>query len=387
MVRMESDFTTHVRLNANQRSKLLCRLDEAPTPMPPSERRREERWEYRMSDVAVIVQHPGGGSGRFLVCSRNLSAGGMAFIHGGYIHPGSECRVGLTRWDDRPLAVTGVIAHCRHLEGQLHEVGIRFARPINPKTFLGPPDPDEVGVGEPALELPTLTGRILVVDGSAADRRLITHYLSATGAGATAVGTTGAALDAVRRHSFDVVLCEISLEGGDAVRLIKQMRRLGFRGPILLVTAESDVRRLTEAREAGANEIIGKPWNPAYLGSLLAEWLESPASERTIYSSLEEHPGMAELIVDFINEARRAGHQLGKAVTVGDAQRARQLCLRLAGSGSGYGFDELTGAARDAITALETSNNVLEAASSPLRRLMETCQRLGCSRAVTPVRM
>ncbi len=387
MGRIDSDFTTHIRLNASQRSKLLCRLDESPTTLRPSERRREQRWEYRMSDVAVIVQHPGGGSGRFLVCSRNLSAGGMAFIHGGYIHPGSGCRVGLTRWDRRPLAVPGVIAHCRHLEGQLHEVGIRFAQPINPMIFIEPPESDEVGLGNPALELPKLAGRILVVDPSPADRRLISHDLAATGAGFIAVASTVAALDAVRRHSFDVVLCEISLEGGDAVRMIKRMRRFGFRGPILLVTAESDVQRLTDAREAGANEIIGKPWSPAYLGALLAEWLESPASEQTIYSSLEEQPGMAELIVDFINEARRAGHQLGKAVTVGDSQRARELCLRLAGSGSGYGFDGVTGAARDALTALETSNNVLEAASGQLRRLMDICRRLGCSRAVTPVRM
>ena len=105
---MSDQFLSHIHLDNSERGKLLCRLDESPTTLRPTERRREQRWEYRMSDVAVIVQHPGGGSGRFLVCSRNLSAGGMAFIHGGYIHPGSECRVGLTRWDRRPPLERGV---------------------------------------------------------------------------------------------------------------------------------------------------------------------------------------------------------------------------------------------------------------------------------------
>ena len=109
---------------------VLCRLDEIPVPRSALERRREERWEYRMSDIAVLVAHPGGGSGRFLVCSRNLSAGGMGFIHGGYLHPGSDCRIALTRPDGSRLAVEGVVAHCRHVEGPHHEIGIRFQEQI-----------------------------------------------------------------------------------------------------------------------------------------------------------------------------------------------------------------------------------------------------------------
>jgi hypothetical protein len=72
------DFHSHVRLNNAERSKLLCRLDDEPAGQGGRDRRRYKRWEYRRSDIAVLVQHPGGGTGRYLVCARNISAGGIS---------------------------------------------------------------------------------------------------------------------------------------------------------------------------------------------------------------------------------------------------------------------------------------------------------------------
>ncbi len=260
---MESEFITHVRMTAHQRSKLLCRLDESPGMGRAVDRRRQERIEYRMPDIAVVVQHPGGGAGKFLVHARNISAGGMAFIHGGYVHPGSDCRVALTRRDGRPLTVAGVIAHCRHLEGPHHEVGIRFRKEIDPTDVMPPvvedDDEDETDGGLPA------------------------------------------------------------------------------------------------------------------------------AAGGTVYSTLEERPGMSERIADFVDEAERLAHQMEKAISDGAFSRVRDLTQRLAGSGAGSGFEAVTKAARDALTALDTSRSVA-ASSGPLRRLIDLCHRLGCSRAARPIR-
>ncbi len=126
---MDSEFITHVRMNAHQRSKLLCRLDESPGMGRAIERRRQARIEYRVPDIAVVVQHPGGGSGKFLVHARNISAGGLAFIHGGFVHPGSECQVDLTRRDGRSLKVAGLTAGSLKLSRKL-----RLRWPAGPPT-------------------------------------------------------------------------------------------------------------------------------------------------------------------------------------------------------------------------------------------------------------
>jgi CheY-like chemotaxis protein len=377
-------FLNHVRLNSAERSKLLSRLDETPTGQRGRDRRRYRRWEYRMSDIAVLVQHPGGGTGRYLVCARNISAGGISFIHGGYLHPGSECRVVLPRRDGLPLAVSGTIVHCRYVESSFHEIGIQFSQEIDPASVLQPSEGEAVEMGDRTQELPALEGQMLVVDESPSDRRLMTHQLSATGLDLTMVETTGAALDALRRRDFQLVLCDLNLED-DAVRMIKKIRKTDYKGPIIVITAESSAARLGEARAAGANEIIGKPYNPIYLASLLAEWLEAPPVDHPIYSSVEEKPGMAELIADFIEQTQREAHQLEKALAGGEVSGVRELCLGLAGSGTGYGFDSLTEAARNALTALDTSQSRKDI-EGPLRRLISVCQRLRCGSSVRPMR-
>ena len=378
----DEDFHSHVRLNSAERSKLLCRLDEAPG-RAGRDRRRYKRWEYRMSDIAVLVQHPAGGTGRYLVCARNISAGGLSAIHGGYIHPGSECKIVLPRREGGPFAVSGVIVHCRHLEGSYHEIGIRFTQEVDPAALVPQMIAEGEGAADQDSEMPALEGRILVVDQSPADRKLMMHNLSGTALILKMVSSAGAAIDAVRKHTYDLILCDLHLEN-DAVRMIKQIRASDYKGPIIVVTAESSATRLTEARAAGANEIIGKPHSAAYLASLLAEWLDVPGVDRPIYSNLEETSGMAELIADFVDEVQKKTHQLEKAMEQTDVAAARELCVELVGSGTGFGFGSVTEAARDALTAIDTAQNKQDAKPS-LKRLVGICQRLRCGSSVRPM--
>jgi len=381
-MKVTDPFRSHIRLNSAERSKLLCQLDDSPR-RSGRDRRRYKRWEYRMSDIAVIVQHPAGGTGRYLVCARNLSAGGLSCIHGGYLHPGSECKIVLPRTDGNMVAVTGVIVHCRHVEGSYHEVGIRFTHDVEPADHVSQLIPEGEQTDDVTQELPKLQGSVLVVDQSPADRRLLTHHLGETGVSLTMVDTPGAAIDAVRRRSYQLVLCDLNLEN-DAVRMIKQMRLADYKGPIIVVTAENSPARLAEARAAGANEIVGKPRHATYLASLMAEWLDVPALERPIYSTLEENPGMAELIADFVDEVQKKAQTLNKAIEDAELKTVRRLCLDLIGSGAGFGFDAVTEAARDALTAIDTAQTKTDA-DAPLRRLIAICQRLRCGSAVRPV--
>jgi CheY-like chemotaxis protein len=381
---VSDDFLSRVRLSNTERSKLLTRLDETPESASGRDRRRYKRWEYRRSDIAVLVQHPAGGTGRYVVCARNISAGGLSFIHGGYLHPGSECRIVLPRRDGSPLPVTGVIVHCRHVEGCFHEIGIQFSQELDPGSLLPQADADQLEADGQTRELPALEGQMLVVDQSDSDRKLMTHQLAVTGLAITMVDTTGAALDALRRREFQIMLCDLNLRG-DAIRMIKQIRKTEYQGPIIVVTAESVPARLAEARAAGANEVLGKPYNPLYLASLLAEWLEVPPVDRPVYSDLEEKPGMPELILEFIEQTQRAAHQLEKTLDAGETGGVREICLALAGSGTGHGFPVLTIAARDAMTALDTSQSRKDV-EAPLRRLIAICQQLRCGNAVRPLK-
>ena len=91
------------------------------------------------------------------VCARNLSAGGFSCIHGGYLHPGSECQVVLPRREGGdPVAVNGTIVHCRHVEGSYHEVGIRFTEEIEPADLVPQLIPDDDQPVDLTQEMPSL---------------------------------------------------------------------------------------------------------------------------------------------------------------------------------------------------------------------------------------
>jgi CheY-like chemotaxis protein len=231
--------------------------------------------------------------------------------------------------------------------------------------------------------MPALEGRVLVVDQSPADRKLMTHNLSGTALILKMVSSSGAAIDAVQKHDYDLILCDLHLEN-DAVRMIQQIRANDYKGPIIVVTAESSASRLTEARAAGANEIIGKPHSAAYLASLLAEWLDVPGVDRPIYSNLEETAGMAELVADFVDDVHKKTHFVEKVIESADMAAAREVCVELVGSGTGFGFASVTEAARDALTAIDTAQNKQDAKSS-LKRLVFICERVRCGSSARPM--
>ena len=148
-------FNNLVRLSDSERDRLLDRLDRSGTRKPPAregpaiDRRKDPRLEYREAEVPFVVEHPGGGGTWLLVAARNLSAGGMAFIHGGFLHLGSRCRLLLHRLDGERELIGGEIVNCRHVEGALHEFSVRFDRKIELSEFATEVKPEDASADSP----------------------------------------------------------------------------------------------------------------------------------------------------------------------------------------------------------------------------------------------
>ena len=144
----QREYVSHLKMTDKARQALLDRLDDQARQ--GNERvgnhaenlRKDKRWVFRQAGIPFEVDHPGGTVSRLLVASRNLSAGGFSFMHGGYLHPDSTCRLVLRKLDGTPVPISGQIASCRHLQGSTHEIGVRFLQRVEPSDFMRLDDAD-----------------------------------------------------------------------------------------------------------------------------------------------------------------------------------------------------------------------------------------------------
>jgi CheY-like chemotaxis protein len=367
-----------LRLSDTERKLVLDRLDggglsrEGQSGGSPrgSEKRKQRRWAYRAERIGITVEHPGGGVARYLVSARNLSAGGLSFLHGGFLHPGARCRLNLLRLDGQDEPIDGTIASCRLVEGRIHEIGLKFDRLIDPTLYLRFDTSADQGPGEASMELPNLQGRVLYLDDSPMELKLLKHHLRATGIDLTVAATPAEALEAFKSRTFEIVMCDLNLEGGDSVETIRAFRSGGFTGPIVLLTADANSARIDTARQAGASHVLKKPYAPPALFDLmirLHQEVGAIVEGGRIRSEFEGKQDMVELIEAYVEEAKNTSARLECALRENDLKQARELCLKLSGSASGYGFSSFGEAAAAAVAQLDASKSLPECAQALLR--------------------
>ncbi len=93
-------------------------------------KRRHERLPYRGRQVILYTKQTERDVA-FIVPSRNISRGGMSFLHGQMMHLGQLCSVDLATNDGNWFTVESTVVRCRHVRGMIHEIGLKFNELIN----------------------------------------------------------------------------------------------------------------------------------------------------------------------------------------------------------------------------------------------------------------
>lgn len=116
--------------------------------------------------------------------------------------------------------------------------------------------------------------RVLVVDDSAINRRVLERMLGRWGirVDLSADGLEALALCAETR--YDLVLMDWRMPGLDGLETTTQLRRQESRRvPVIAVTANALAGDRQQCLEAGMDDFLGKPFNLAQLHGLLKRWL------------------------------------------------------------------------------------------------------------------
>lgn len=104
--------------------------------------------------------------------------------------------------------------------------------------------------------------RVLLVDAEGATRRQVAAMLQRVGILACREANSGlAALERLRVGLPDLLMIGRVSDCGDGIAFLRQVREIvGADLPVILVAGYADLWRLDEARQAGANEFLVRPF-------------------------------------------------------------------------------------------------------------------------------
>jgi two-component system, OmpR family, phosphate regulon response regulator OmpR len=138
--------------------------------------------------------------------------------------------------------------------------------------------------------------KIVIVDDDARIRDLLRRFLSQEGFDVL-LAEDGRALDRIlQRETIDLLVLDLMLPGEDGLSICKRLRANGTKIPVIMLTAKGeDVDRIN-GLEIGADDYLGKPFNPRELLARIhavlrrrpqAEIPGAPASDKEVITFSE----------------------------------------------------------------------------------------------------
>ncbi|UYG07117.1 response regulator [Halomonas sp. M4R1S46] len=244
--------------------------------------------------------------------------------------------------------------------------------------------------------------RVLLVEDGITNQRVATDLLHQRGHRVELAENGREALDAVRRHAFDVVLMDIHMpvmDGLAASRAIRELERdRGGRVPIVAMTASATKEDRQRCLAAGMDDFVTKPFRAAELYAAVEEVASpgaAPASTpptpprpatpepdspvcldwQTALDNLDGNRALlAEMVEIFLEECPQLLQAMETALGEGDARTLRRHAHTLKGSARVVGGQ----AAGEAALSLETlaRDGELERAGPALEALRQAVAEL-----------
>ncbi|MDT3680657.1 MAG: two-component system response regulator OmpR [Burkholderiaceae bacterium] len=107
--------------------------------------------------------------------------------------------------------------------------------------------------------------KLLVVDDDPKLRELLRRYLSENQFEVSVAQDATAMNRLMQRESFDLIVLDLMLPGEDGLSIVRRLRGANDRTPIVVLTAKGDDVDRIVGLELGADDYLGKPFNPREL--------------------------------------------------------------------------------------------------------------------------
>jgi len=120
--------------------------------------------------------------------------------------------------------------------------------------------------------------RILMIEDDARLAEMVARDLGRSGLEVTGSGTASEGLARLAREPFDIVLLDLMLPDADGLDVCRRLRASGSAVPVIMLTAKGDPTDRVVGLELGADDYLGKPFDPRELLARIRAVLRRPAA-------------------------------------------------------------------------------------------------------------
>jgi CheY-like chemotaxis protein len=319
--------------------RLLNELDVHDPRIDTNDHSNPEYYSYRIPALRVDVDVSRDQTASHMVPSRKLGPRGVFFLVGSLMHKDCPCRVHLVTVRNNWQTVAGKVESCRYIPGSsgVHEVSVRFNRPIDPASFAA-----------------TATrSRILAVDDSAVSRKLYERLLDTMNVDLETAENGLEATELAMSGTYDLVLMDLEMPVMDGLTAVKLLRSKGFVRAIVAASAMTTPEDRQRCLDAGCDDFLEKPVSRETLADVVHRNKSEP-----LVSAMLDDPSMADLIDNFVAGLAEAINRLEAAYGSQNRDDLERETRALKGEAAGIGFNTITDAAAGVEEAIKRGDEI-----------------------------
>lgn len=131
--------------------------------------------------------------------------------------------------------------------------------------------------------------RILIVDDDKDIRTLLSRFLEKEGFQTEQAANAKQALDLLKKHPFDLVVCDFKLPDSTGLDLVRKIKVIDHQCPIIMITGYSDVKVAVQAMRLGVFDYVTKPLYPDEFLQLVKEAIAATKTPKQAKNGINQY--------------------------------------------------------------------------------------------------
>ena len=197
-----------------------------------------------------------------------------------------------------------------------------------------------------SIEVPVLSGRVLLAEDGVDNQRLLSTYLRQAGLSVDVASNGKVAVAQALSNDYALVLMDIQMPLMDGIEATTYLRAEGYSGPIVALTAnvmQSDVARY---RQCGCDDVLAKPVDRLRFYKVLQRFVDH-AQQPDLEEEDDYTRELRALTEEFCAGLPKTLSAVSRASETADWAALKSLVHTLKGTAGSYGYPQITAMAAE----------------------------------------